>query len=624
MLGLQRRIMIYAAVGLGLLFIAWGVISRNGIDRVSTLLFEERLATAQSVAAAFTVELMHMRNDLGEDMEGIGATSSSIEVSRIAQETFNHLAAVDEFTYFELAGVHVVSEDGSTIARVPSSFTDVDLVRFAPSGTWPSGLFGTSFGKSSDVSVIVSVPIIDNDGRVRAVAHAIVRPFSSKESLIGFLPTEGSSSELTPDDPNYHLEIVDNTGMTLLGIGSDQHDAVGYQTTHWPKVSGIVQAGGQDIVMEDGETGKIALAVVPINGTHLYLLAMRENDTAITAPARLQDLFIFIGIIGFVGALVVVTVSTRRVVRPTSELTAAARRMAMGDLDSPVRVSAQDEIGQLAESIETMRVQLARGREQTLRSNQELERRVIERTDQFRRALRQVISAQEEERKRVARDLHDGLAQQMVILTRRLDSAQENLDLDGAARSELKTLSDISRASLASIREISRALRPSVLDDLGLIPALRWVANEFKHRSNVEVEQYLPEASFPLADEPALVLFRAAQEAFANIERHSGATSASISLKRTNGSITLKICDNGRGFDMPSSMQELARLGHLGIIGMLERVELVGGELQIECTRNGTRDRFNTRVTATIPLDPVLCAKPERVTHRRSVPRGPG
>ena len=98
---------------------------------------------------------------------------------------------------------------------------------------------------------------------------------------------------------------------------------------------------------------------------------------------------------------------------------------------------------------------------------------------------------------------------------------------------ELKELSDISRASLASIREISRALRSSVLDDLGLIPALSWVASEFKRRSNVEVEQHLPGASFSLADEPTLILFRAAQEALANIDRHSRATRASISLKKT-------------------------------------------------------------------------------------------
>ena len=93
--GLQRRIMIYTAVGLGLLFVAWGVISRTSIDRVSELLLEERLATAQSVAAAFADELHHMRNDLGEDMELFSATAARAKTGRIAEDSFTHLTTVD-------------------------------------------------------------------------------------------------------------------------------------------------------------------------------------------------------------------------------------------------------------------------------------------------------------------------------------------------------------------------------------------------------------------------------------------------------------------------------------------------------------------------------------------------
>jgi signal transduction histidine kinase len=596
--------MIYAAVGLGLLFVAWGVISRKGIDQISDLLLEERLATAQSVAAAFAADLRHIRYDLEEDMEIFGVTASDHEVSRIAEESFNHLRGVDEFALFEVIGLVLTRENGSTVARAPASFTDADVERIAPGDTWPLGPYTPSVSDAGEGAIIVKVPIQNRVDNAPATAYAIVGTLSSPDPLVGFLPM-GRQDEVAVDSPSYHLEIIDHNGLSVLGIGPDHYDAVGKITPHWDGVREIVQTGRQEIIRENRHDGVVALAVVPITGSRLYILAMRHDDVAISAPERLQDVFILIGVVGFVGALIVVAISTRRVVRPTSELTAVARRMAMGDLDSPVRVSAQDEIGQLAESIETMRVQLARAREQALRSNQELEQRVAERTEQLRRALGQVISAQEEERKRVARDLHDGLAQEMVILTRRLDSARERLDPDGADQAELKELSDISRASLASIREISRALRPSVLDDLGLIPALSWVASEFKRRSNVEVEQHLPEDSFAVADEPTLILFRAAQEAFANIDRHSGATRASISLTRTNGSIELQICDNGCGFDMASSLQELARRGHLGIIGMLERVELVGGELKIESTRNGTHDQFNTRVTATIPFDPV-------------------
>jgi signal transduction histidine kinase len=593
--------MIYAAVGLGILFTAWGVISRTSIDQVSALLLEERLATAQSVSAAFSGELHHMRNDLAEDLEDIGSTNSDSQ--QITADSFNHLEAVDEFTYFKIQGLVIIGENGTVQALAPESFT-LDQAQIVVSGSiWPLDPFTTFISNTDSVTIIVSVPLTNELNESIGSAHAFISALGSVEPLVGILPSEDSGDQISAG-PDYHLEVVNENGTTVLGIGPALHDTVGKTTTHWDLVREIVLSGSQAVVSGGADGDTTALAVVPIVGTRMYLLAMRENDVSISAPARLQDLFILIGIIGFVGALLVVAFTTRRVVRSTAELTAAAQRMAMGDLDSPVSVWAQDEIGQLAESIESMRVQLARASEQTLRSNQELEKNVAERTEQLRLALRQVISAQEAERKRVSRDLHDVLAQEMVILTRRLDSARLHLEQGELDSTELNELADLSRANLASTRDISRALRPSVLDDLGLIPALNWAANELKRRSNIEVEAHLPDSKLNLADEPTLILFRAAQEAFANIDRHSNATRASISLARHNDSIELQISDNGQGFDMPGTTRELATQGHLGIIGMLERVELVGGSLKIDSKCNGTPEQFNTTVTATVPLTP--------------------
>lgn len=595
--------MIYAVVGFGVMFVTWGVISRNSVDQVSDLLLEERLATAQSIAASFAGDLLHIRNDLAEDMKGIGAALASGEAQIAIDEAFTHVATVDEFAYFEIEGLVVVRENRQVIAKAPASLTPAIIGMIAPDGTWPTDPYST-ISKDGVVTIVVNIPVHDNVGNLSLSAYALVMAISSSGPLVGFLPPD-EPSEAIADGPEYHVEVVDHEGLTILGIGGALHDSVGSLTTHWLGIREFVEAGSQGIVREQRDGEDIAVAVVPIAGSRFFLLAMREGDVAISAPSRLQDLLILMGVIGFAAAFLTVTITTRRIVRSTSELTSAARRMAMGDLDSPVSVWAQDEIGQLADSIETMRVQLARAREQTLLDNQELEQRVAERTDQLRNALGQVISAQEEERKRVSRDLHDVLAQDMVILTRRLDLVRLDLEQGNVDPAELKELSDLSRASLGSIREISRALRPSVLDDLGLIPALSWVANEFKRRTNIEVEQHLPSESFGIADEPMLILFRAAQEAFANIDRHSDATRTSISLSKVDGTIELAISDNGRGFDMPSSVRELARRGHLGIIGMLERVELVGGELKIESNREGTPDQFNTKVTATIPVDPV-------------------
>lgn len=157
-LGLQRRIMIYAAVGLGLLFVAWGVISRTSIDRVSELLLEERLATAQSVAAAFANELHHMRNDLGEDMELFSATAARAETGRTAEDSFTHLATVDEFTYFEVDGLVLIREDGTISATSPASFTETHALRIVPGGVWPLDPCATAVTENGKVAIIRQSP----------------------------------------------------------------------------------------------------------------------------------------------------------------------------------------------------------------------------------------------------------------------------------------------------------------------------------------------------------------------------------------------------------------------------------------------------------------------------------
>ena len=601
-LGLQRRIMIYAAVGLGILFTAWGLISRSSVDQISDLLLEERLTTAQSVSAAFSGELHHMRNDLAEDLENIYSTGS--DAQQVTADAFTHLAAVDEFTYFGIQGLAIIGNNGGVVALAPQGFVPNQPQDISPGNVWPIDPFTTFIATNDSVTIVVSVPIIDEDGVAAGSAHAFVKAVGSAVPLVGFLPLDET---LVSDQSGseYHLEVVNQEGTSILGIGPKLHDAVGKTSTHWSLVEDVVLQGSQAVVSGGGENEVTALAVVPIIGTKMYLLAMREDDVSISAPARLQDLFILIGILGFAGAMLVVAVTTRRVVRPTSELTIAAKRMAMGDLTSPVTVWAEDEIGQLAESIESMRVQLAQASDQAARSNQKLEVNVAERTEQLKLALGQVISAQEAERKRIARDLHDDLAQDLIILTRKLEVARQHLNGDLLESNELDELIMLARTSLDSTRHISRALRPSVLDDLGLGPALNWAASELTKRSGIVVELDIASSDLNLSDEESLLLFRIAQEAFANIDRHSKASRAALSLNQSHGMTRMQIKDNGQGFELPVSMHELALSGHLGIIGMLERVELAGGTLTINSKRGGSLDQFNTTATALVPANSI-------------------
>jgi hypothetical protein len=274
--------MIYAAVGLGILFVSWGVISRSGIDQVSELLIEERLATAQSVSAAFSGELHHMRNDLAEDLEDFFLNGS--DSHQIAEDAFVHLAAVDEFTYFSIQGLLVLENSGEIEALVPADFQpdrplDLEKDRF-----WPVDPFTTFIATNDSVTVVVSIPMSDEEGNSTGSAHAFIEPIGSAVPLVGFLPSDESVGS-EKNGSKYHLEVVNEEGTTVLRIGPKLHDTVGKTTSHWELVEDVVKSGSQAVVQNDSNDESGAIAAVPIIGTQMYLLAMRENDVSISVPA---------------------------------------------------------------------------------------------------------------------------------------------------------------------------------------------------------------------------------------------------------------------------------------------------------------------------------------------------
>lgn len=202
--------------------------------------------------------------------------------------------------------------------------------------------------------------------------------------------------------------------------------------------------------------------------------------------------------------------------------------------------------------------------------------------------LREVLQAQEEERKRLARELHDDASQQILLLTHKVDNlaSRANSYLPEELKEELSELYEISQRTYQGIKHYAQALRPRILDDLGLVAALKWLAQEAREFSGVEVEVAI-EATPPLPPETQLVLFRIVQEALNNVQRHSGATRASVALKCHEDEVEVTITDNGTGFDLPKQLSEFARRGKLGLTGMEERARLIGGEIEVSSRKGG-------------------------------------
>jgi len=205
--------------------------------------------------------------------------------------------------------------------------------------------------------------------------------------------------------------------------------------------------------------------------------------------------------------------------------------------------------------------------------------------------LRQVLQAQEEERKRLARELHDDASQQILLLMHGVDNLASKAEryLPQELRNELEKLYELSQQTYQGIKHYAQALRPGILDDLGLVAAIKWLAEEIHNFSGIEI-QVKTDAVPPLPPETQLVLFRIVQEALNNVHRHSGASEASITVECQEAEVRVTISDNGKGFALPRQLSDFASQGKLGLTGMAERARLIGGKLEVSSQKGkGTK-----------------------------------
>ena len=215
------------------------------------------------------------------------------------------------------------------------------------------------------------------------------------------------------------------------------------------------------------------------------------------------------------------------------------------------------------------------------------QRREVEAQKQMRDSLRyfvrQVLTAQEDERKRIALELHDETAQALLLTCQRLDRlASGNGDqLPSAVAVELQELRTATVQTLTDLRRLTQHLRPRILDDHGLAPALQWLADLLREQHGIEIEVQAEAALSEHSPETQLLLFRIAQEALRNVGRHSGATRAIVSLTSHKGRLRMIISDNGRGFWLSGPVSDWAQRGKLGLLGMHERARLLGGDLHV-------------------------------------------
>jgi len=207
------------------------------------------------------------------------------------------------------------------------------------------------------------------------------------------------------------------------------------------------------------------------------------------------------------------------------------------------------------------------------------EARLLNSTRQLKALSRRVLEAQEQERRRVAIELHDELGQSLTAIKINLQLSERFKDQ--APPDLYKENLRIVENALQQVRHLATTLRPSMLDDLGLAPALKWMAEQSASRAGFSVNFQLVRTQVRLAPEIETACFRIAQEALTNITRHAKASQVGISLNRADADLLLSVKDDGVGFDLTAMRERAMAGGSLGVLGMQERATLLGGQLEM-------------------------------------------
>lgn len=306
----------------------------------------------------------------------------------------------------------------------------------------------------------------------------------------------------------------------------------------------------------------LARRVVLVNSAVLLAacLALALGPATVSSPVHTRELLVLLA--GLVVTMSANLVLVRRAFAPLQRLTRVMRTV------DPLAPGTRLDSGPAAQEV----------RELAGAFNDMLERLETERRESARRAVR----AQEAERRRLARELHDELGQSLTGVLLQIDQAIRAPD-----EADLEEAREGARRSLDDVRRIARDLRPDTLVELGLPSALNALATRFTRHSGVVVERELDDDLPALDEDVEVVLYRVAQEALTNIARHAGAQHVTLELTRADGTIALTVDDDGRG--VPAQAGDEAR----GITGMRERALLVHGRLWIgRAPTRGTRVRL--------------------------------
>ncbi len=412
-----------------------------------------------------------------------------------------------------------------------------------------------------------------------------------------------------PTGKDMKVELIDSHGII---ISSNDPERTLTYTDHDRFLGNLIRQKEEQVSRchrchVGGEEGREAdmMAFAPLSFAP-WGVTVRQPESVVFRPtAQLKYAFSIVSLIVIAAAVVLSIGLSRSIISPLTALGTASERIASGDISAPVPVYGGDEIGELAESFERMRVRLENSLEYIRLHTVELEESVRERTTELRQQKQKLallldegIRAQEDERKRIARELHDETSQTLAALGMSLEISSEALKQGKLTPDMILELKKKVSFLMDGINRLIHDLRPPVLDDLGLESAIRWLLQRHLGENAIAYNMKISGLDgLNLDSKTELSFFRIVQESVINIVKHSKAERVDITFSYIEGHLGFEITDDGVGFDLEEVMKAHERGSEhgFGLMGMNERITNLGGEVMIR-----SREGSGTKITILI------------------------
>jgi signal transduction histidine kinase len=453
----------------------------------------------------------------------------------------------------------------------------------------------------------ILVPLKNKNGEIEGAVGGEIDPSAQNfKEIIRSVQTE----------KNAYMELVDSKGVVIASSDpkrvfkdqSEGHSQFLEQliTAKQPVITKCHRCHTDDMKpATTSERSVDIMAFAPLETAPWSVSILQPEQEILMPITKMKKSFFAVSIAFIAIALVLAVGMSRSIVKPVHELIDATVKIAEGDMSKSVAFGGRDEIGKLSSSFETMRIRLADSLDDLQKYNMTLEHLVMERTRQISDSklkiqdlLKKVITSQEDERKRIARELHDVIMQDLSATLIKIDIYRQYPEK--ITSSSIEDIKKIIEKNLDDVYLIIKNLRPSILDDLGFEAAIRWLCEQHLESNGIRcyINIFNDINHIELTPQNEIGLFRIIQEAIINISKHAGAENIFVLLEIRNNKLIFEIEDDGCGFDSTAMALEQDSARGLGLLGMRERASFFAWDLKI-CSAPGAGTRINLKVPLT-------------------------